>query len=123
MPPIRSQSARKSTEQEGRVLLAIEAIQKRQIPSVSEAARLFDVPRSTLRDRLAGTTNRSDIHANNHKLSVLEEQSLLKWVMSMDSRGAAPRQSHVREMANILLVERGSTPIQTVGQKWVYNFI
>ena len=41
----------------------------------------------------------------------------------MDSRGAAPRQPHVREMANILLAERGSTPIQTVGENWVYKFI
>ena len=41
----------------------------------------------------------------------------------MDSRGAAPRQSHVRELANILLAERGTTLIQTVGEKWVYNFI
>ena len=123
MPPIRSQSAKKSTEQEGRVLLAIEAIQKKQIPSIKEAARQFSVPYTTLSDRLHSYSNRSDIHANNHKLSKLEEQSLLKWIISMDSRGAAPRQSHVREMANILLVERGSTPIQTVGQNWVYNFI
>ena len=62
MPPIRSQSARKSTEQEGRVLLAIEAIQKRQIPSVSEATHLFNVPRSTLHDCLASTTNWSDCY-------------------------------------------------------------
>ena len=74
MPPIRSQNARKSTEQEGRVLLAIEAIQKEQIPSIKEAARQFNVPYTTLQRRLAGTTNRSDIRANNHKLSVLEEQ-------------------------------------------------
>jgi hypothetical protein len=26
-------------------------------------------------------------------------------------------------MANLLLVNRGSTPIQTVGEKWVYNYI
>ena len=123
MPPIRSQLAKKSTEQEGRVLLASEAIQKKQIPSIREAARQFNIPQSTLATRLNGTTNRSDIRANNHKLSILEEQSLLKWVISMDSRGAAPRHSHVREMANILLAERGSTPIQTVGQNWVYNFI
>ena len=122
MPPIRSQNARKSTEQEGRICLAIEAIQKQQIPSVSEAAHQFNIPRSTLR-RLNGVANRSDIRANGHKLSILEEESLLKWVISIDSRGAAPRQSHVREMANILLAERGSTPIQTVGEKWVYNFI
>jgi hypothetical protein len=25
-------------------------------------------------------------------------------------------------MANILLAKRGSTPIQAVGQKWVYNY-
>ena len=41
----------------------------------------------------------------------------------MDTCDAAPRYPQVREMANILLAERGSTPIQTVGQKWVYNFI
>jgi hypothetical protein len=41
----------------------------------------------------------------------------------MDQRGAAPRPSHVREMANILLMKRGSTTTQTVGEKWVYNFI
>ena len=41
----------------------------------------------------------------------------------MDLCGVAPWKSYVREMANILLVERGSTPIQTVGEKWVYNFI
>ena len=26
-------------------------------------------------------------------------------------------------MANILLAQRGLTPTQTVGEKWVYNFI
>ena len=41
----------------------------------------------------------------------------------MDTRGAPPRQSHVRDMANLLLTEQGSTPHQTVGTKWIYNFI
>jgi hypothetical protein len=26
-------------------------------------------------------------------------------------------------MANLLLAERGSAPVQTVSEKWVYNFI
>jgi hypothetical protein len=39
----------------------------------------------------------------------------------MDSRGAAPRPTAVREMANLLLTKRG-TPTKTVGEKWVYNF-
>jgi hypothetical protein len=33
----------------------------------------------------------------------------------MDSRGAAPRPSTVREIANILLAARGTNPLLTVG--------
>jgi hypothetical protein len=42
---------------------------------------------------------------------------------SIDSRGAAPRRSTVREMANILLAERRSTPLPTIGKNWVSNFV
>jgi hypothetical protein len=41
----------------------------------------------------------------------------------MDSRGAAPRPSTVREMGNILLAARGSTPLLTVGVNWASTFI
>lgn len=123
MPPNRSQIRRNNDEQEGRVLLAIEAIQTKRITSIREAARHYSVPRNTLHRRLAGSTNRSETRANNHKLSKIEEQSLVQWVVSMDTRGAPPRHSHVEVMANLLLTERGSTPPLTVGSKWVYNFI
>ena len=39
------------------------------------------------------------------------------------SRGAAPRPSTIREMANILLAARGSTPPLTVGVNWASTFI
>ena len=48
MPP-KSQAL---VEQEGRVLLALSAINKSQIPTVRQAARRFQVPESTLRRRL-----------------------------------------------------------------------
>ena len=41
MPPIRTQSSRNLVEQEGRILLAIQAIKKQEITSIREAARLF----------------------------------------------------------------------------------
>ncbi|CRL29537.1 Helix-turn-helix, Psq [Penicillium camemberti] len=59
MPPIRSQSSSNSTEQEGRLLLAIQAIKKQEIRTIAAAARTFNIPRSTLRDRLNGHTERS----------------------------------------------------------------
>ena len=81
------------------------------------------MPRTTLRNRLHGATFRAEARANNHKLTVFEEESLLQWILSLDRRGAAPQHATVREMANILLVARGKTPIQTVGEKWVRNFV
>jgi hypothetical protein len=41
----------------------------------------------------------------------------------MDSRGAPPRPSSVREMADLLLAARGSTPVISVGENWVTNFV
>ncbi|CDM27547.1 Probable transposable element [Penicillium roqueforti FM164] len=95
MPPIRSRSSRNSIEQEGRILLAIQAIKGQEISSIREAARRFDVPETTLQ---------------------IEEESLQKWILSMDSRGSAPRPSSVREMANILLEHCGITPVLSVGE-------
>ena len=90
-------------EREGRILLAIQAIKRQEISALREAARRFDVPESTLRTRLRGTTFRAETRANNYKLSETEEESLEKWILSMDLRGAAPRPSIVREIADLLL--------------------
>jgi hypothetical protein len=42
---------------------------------------------------------------------------------SLDDRGAAPRPQTVREVANLLLKARLSTPPPTVGIHWVTNFV
>jgi hypothetical protein len=76
MPPIRSQSSQNRIEQEGRILLAIQAIQKQEIISIRETARRFEVLFSSLRNRLNGYTNRSETRANCQKLTDLEEESL-----------------------------------------------
>jgi hypothetical protein len=123
MPPIRSQSSQKRVEQEGRLLLAIQAIKNQEFTSIRRAAEVFDVPRSTLSARLNGITYRADSRANCHKLTQYEEKSLHKWIISLDDRGAAPRPNIVREAANILLKARGSTPPETVGKNWVENFV
>jgi hypothetical protein len=78
MPPIRTQSSQKRTEQEGRILLAIQAIQKQEFTSVRGAARCFNVPESTLRTRLNRVQNRASTRANNLKLTEIEEESLQK---------------------------------------------
>jgi predicted HTH domain antitoxin len=123
MPPIRSQNRQKLTEQEGRILCAIQALEKQEKLSIRRAAEIYDIPKSTLHARLAGRTNRVEKRANSTKLTEIEENSLKQWIISMDIRGAAPRPAMVQEMANLLLATRGPTPIQTIGKNWVSNYV
>ncbi|CAK37462.1 uncharacterized protein An01g15080 [Aspergillus niger] len=116
-------SSKELVEQEGRLCLAVESIQKGHTKSIREVARVFQVPRSTLQDRLNGLKFRKDTRANSHKLTSIEEESLEKWIISLDQRGAPPKHSQVREMANLLLQKRGQNTTISVGQKWVTNYI
>ncbi|KAJ9482390.1 hypothetical protein VN97_g11042 [Penicillium thymicola] len=119
MPPIRSAKRQKLVEQEGRVELAIQALKQQKVASVNEAARVFDVPRSTLRDRVKGTIHRPITRANCMKLDTIEEQSLEDWILDLDARGKAPTFALAQEMANILLSQRSDRNTTTVGKNWI----
>jgi hypothetical protein len=123
MPPIRSKSSQKAANQEGKILLALDDIQNGRVNIIRAAARLYEIPHTTLTDRAKGVVSRVDKRPSGYKLTKLEEDSLCQWVISMDSRGAAPRQATVRETANILLAARGSYPPPTVSKNWPKAFI
>jgi hypothetical protein len=123
MPPKRAESAQKSANQEGKILLALRDIKNGRINSLRAAAKLYEIPLTTLHSRATGQTSRVDKRPTGHKLTQLEEDSLTSWILSMDSRGAAPRPSTVREMANILLAARGDDPPATVGKNWPSSFV
>ena len=76
MPPIRSQSSQKRIEQEGRILLAIQAYKNEKNLSIRQLARDFDVSATTLTRRMSGVKSREETRANNHKLTSLEEETL-----------------------------------------------
>jgi hypothetical protein len=123
MPPIRTESSQKSANKEGRVLLALSDIKNGRITSLRAAAKLYDIPYTTLHARADGRISRVDKRPNVHKLTQYEEDSLTGWILSMDSRGAAPRPSIVRDMANLLLAARGESPPATVGKNWPSSFV
>jgi hypothetical protein len=58
--------------------------------------------------------------ANSRKLSDLEEEKLVEYILDLDSRGFSPRVNDVEEMANLLRADRDASP---VGQRWAGNFI
>jgi predicted HTH domain antitoxin len=122
MPPKTRIIAKNSVEQEGRTLLAISALKNKEISSVQRAAEIFDIPRSTLRDRLNGRQYRIEKRANSHRLSTTQEESLIEWILSRDQRGVPPRPSHVQEMANILLQADNPSGFRPIGKNWVSIF-
>ena len=109
-----------SSNQEGRILLAINAIKQGQFQSVRAAAASYDIPRTTLRDRIHGMASRRDSIPNLQKLTPYEESALVRYILNLDSRGFPPRPQGVQEMADLLLSERGES---SVGKNWTTNFI
>jgi hypothetical protein len=78
------------------------------------------MPRVTLARRLEGIRGRRDCTANSKKLTVNEEEVIIRHILDLDSRGFSPRLKEVADMANHLLISRGGKP---VGVKWPSNFI
>jgi hypothetical protein len=106
--------------QEARIILAIEAFHASKKAKLSRIAKIYNVPRSTLRDRLQGVTPMPDRRAFGHNLTTAEEETLIRYILDLDLRGFPPRIDDVRDMANLLRATRHATP---VGQMWPYTFI
>ena len=106
--------------QEAKIILAIEAIRKSKNLSRRKAAKLYEVPHSTLCDRMNGRTTVHERRPAMTKLTILEEEVVIRNILDMDSRGFAPRLAGVEDMANFILESRGG---RRVGKLWAHRFV
>ena len=109
-----------TSSKEARIILAIEAIRKSKNLSITKAAKLYTVPRSTLRDRINGRSNQMETRANSHNITELEEEVIVLYILDMDSRGFPPKLKNVEDIANHILESRGA---KRVGKLWVHRFV
>ena len=93
-----------SQSQEARILLAIQAIRTSQEMSIRCAAKTYDVPQTTLRDRMKGRTSKAENRNAQHNLTPTEEETLIRYILDLDSRGFPPRINDVRDMADLLRI-------------------
>ncbi|EWZ28455.1 hypothetical protein FOZG_17848 [Fusarium oxysporum Fo47] len=105
---------------EARILLALRALQNNPKLRLRRAATIYKVGYSTLRDRRNGIQSRSDWVPKSRKLSDLEEQTIVQFLLDLDSRGFPARLRFVEEIANSLLADRDASP---VGKRWAHNFV
>lgn len=103
-----------------RIILVIKTIRSSKKLSQRSAAKIYKVPRATLSAKMTGRTYRLETKANRHKLNDLEEETLIRYILDLDSREFAPRLASVEDMANLLLESRGEP---RVGKNWAYRFV
>ena len=108
------------SNQEGCILLAIQAIKLYYIKSIRAAAILYNVPPSTLCSRINRVASRYDSLPNSRKLTPEEELAIVRYILDLDSCRFPPRPQSVQEIADLLLAEHDILP---VGKNWTSNFI
>src|SRR3954453_14118175 len=93
--------------QEGRIELAIQAYKDGQFQSLRRAADAYNVSRPTLQRRYNGPPARADTRPSCQKLTATEEQTIVRYILDLDSRGFAPRLCEVADMVDKLLAVWG----------------
>jgi hypothetical protein len=106
--------------EEGRIDLALHAYTLGQFKSLRRAAAAFSVRHQRLSDRLYGITNRRQTRPGISKLTVTEEQTVVRYILNLEARGFAPRLCEVADMADKLLAVRSGTP---VGKNWAERLV
>jgi hypothetical protein len=108
------------SNKEANILLALQALQNDPNLALRRAAKIYKAPYSSLWRRYHGIAARCDLVPKSRKLSDLEEQIVIQFILDLDSRGFPPRLRGVEEMANRLLADRGASP---VGKCWASRFV
>ena len=98
---------------ESQINLAIQAIQKDPKVSVRRATSIFNVAESTLRYRMNGRRARRDLRANNTRLTELEESTLIRYILDLDTRGFALRLRNMEDIANVITESRDASRVGT----------
>ena len=109
-----------SSSKESRMMLALEAMKNNPYLIIRAAAKLYEVPRTTLQTRCAGVQSRRDIPANSTKLTLIEETMFLETILDLDTRGFQARLADVAAMADRLRIDRY---VSRVGTRWAEHFV
>jgi 4-hydroxybenzoate polyprenyltransferase len=89
--------------------------------SIVAAARDFKILRSTLQGRLKGSQPRRNLAILSQKLSPVQEETLINWILDIEAAGRAPSQRDIYDFASLVLAE-GGNELQ-LGHNWVSQFL
>jgi hypothetical protein len=104
VPPTQAQPA----SYEANIGLAILSLQQNQFQSKTVATRTFNISRDTLHRQRASKPAQGDCQPNSKKLTQLEEEVIVSYILNLNQRRFSPTYEAVRDIANKLLAARGA---------------
>ena len=78
------------------------------------------MPRTTLSNRILGLLLRAINSPNSRKLTNLEEETIVRYILKLDSRAFPPRRNTIKDIANRLLAKYNRGRVR---KNWTSNFI
>ncbi|KAI6246570.1 hypothetical protein HI914_05255 [Erysiphe necator] len=81
------------------IIMALEEINCGRAKSVRAAVITFEVPYTTLRDRMNGVTWKGDKRNNAIIFTLSEENSIVKYIIDLDSKGYPAKYEDITQMA------------------------
>jgi transposase-like protein len=116
-------------DREERIANAIEALESGKFSKVREAAREYEVHRSTLTRRRNGATTHHHAHVDQQTFNKGEEAALIAYIQRCDAQGFPIRHGMLREAGEYLLQKRDSDPRRRtlsapqVSKAWSTRFV
>jgi len=98
---------------EARIALAIQALHTSKEMSIQRTASIYNVPEATLQHRIKGHTAKPKTRNSRHQLTLSKEETLVRYILNLDTQGFPPQISSVEDMANSLLAMRYAQPVGT----------
>ena len=89
--------------------------------AVAKAAKVWSVPRTTLRRRLRGAQPRKVAKEHRQRLSAIQEEHLARWIRVQGTIGCPPTHATIRFIASRILVNDGD--LQPLGKNWMEGFL
>jgi hypothetical protein len=77
-------------QEDGRVDLTLQAYILGQFQSLRRATTAFNIKYQRLSNQLHGISSRAQTRPNYQKLTATKEQTIIQYILNLDSRGFAP---------------------------------
>jgi hypothetical protein len=124
MAPKCNKNVQEELEIEGKIEIAISDYKNGRILSLHKASEIYEVSYSRLYRRHRNIQNQATSNAIKRRMTRIEEDTLIKWITSIDKRGYPVGRQSVGDMASYLLSHRDmKLTTECVGINWVDRFL